>query len=143
MTKVVINTCFGGYGLSNAAIQRYADIKGITLYPETDSELRDATTYWTVPAGERAAVLKNDQAFYKMSMEDRIIHNDNYRLETFNINDVARDDATLVLVVEALVEEADGYYAELSVVEIPDDVEWDIEEYDGKEHIAERHRTWS
>ena len=27
--------------------------------------------------------------------------------------------------------------------EIPDDVNWYIAEYDGIEHIAERHRTWS
>jgi hypothetical protein len=28
-------------------------------------------------------------------------------------------------------------------VDIPDDVNWYIEEYDGNEHVAERHRTWS
>ena len=27
-------------------------------------------------------------------------------------------------------------------VEIPDDVEWQIEEYDGSEWIAEKHRIW-
>jgi hypothetical protein len=32
--------------------------------------------------------------------------------------------------------------AELKVVESPDDVEWEIEEYDGIEWIAEVHRTW-
>ena len=33
--------------------------------------------------------------------------------------------------------------AKLKIVEIPDDVEWIIEEYDGKEWIAEDHRRWS
>jgi len=28
-------------------------------------------------------------------------------------------------------------------VEIPDDVKWHIHEYDGLEHVAEDHRTWS
>jgi len=28
------------------------------------------------------------------------------------------------------------------VLEIPDDVEFTIEDYDGSEHIAETHRTW-
>jgi hypothetical protein len=28
------------------------------------------------------------------------------------------------------------------VIEIPDDVEWIIVDYDGMEHIAEKHRTW-
>jgi hypothetical protein len=27
-------------------------------------------------------------------------------------------------------------------VDIPDDVKWQIEEYDGNEWIAESHRTW-
>ena len=36
----------------------------------------------------------------------------------------------------------DGY-SELKVVEIPDDVEYDIQEYDGNEWVAEKHRTWS
>lgn len=35
-----------------------------------------------------------------------------------------------------------GRYAELKVVEIPDDVKWTIEEYDGWEHVAEKHRVW-
>jgi hypothetical protein len=35
-----------------------------------------------------------------------------------------------------------GAYSQLKVVEIPDGVEWEIAEYDGSEHIAEKHRTW-
>jgi len=31
MTKIVFNACFGGYGLSEAAIMRYAKIKGINI----------------------------------------------------------------------------------------------------------------
>jgi len=30
----------------------------------------------------------------------------------------------------------------LKVVEIPDDVEWRIHDYDGAEHVYEKHRTW-
>jgi hypothetical protein len=37
----------------------------------------------------------------------------------------------------------DGQFSELKIVEVPDDVNWYIEEYDGMEHVAERHRTWS
>ncbi len=32
--------------------------------------------------------------------------------------------------------------AKLEVVEIPDDVDWDIKDYDVMEHVAERRRTW-
>jgi hypothetical protein len=33
-------------------------------------------------------------------------------------------------------------HARLKIIEIPDDIEWHIEEYDGLEHIDENHRTW-
>ncbi len=44
--------------------------------------------------------------------------------------------------VEELKEEANGTFAELKIVEIPDDVEWVIEEYDGIEWVSEKHRVW-
>ena len=57
--------------------------------------------------------------------------------------DIGRDDPSLVQVVEELGEQSWGDYAELKVVEIPDDVEWTIEDYDGMESIHEVHRSWS
>jgi len=53
-----------------------------------------------------------------------------------------RTDPDLVAAVEALGEKANGELALLVVVEIPDGIEWTLEEYDGQEHIAEKHRTW-
>jgi len=53
-----------------------------------------------------------------------------------------RDDPRLVEVVEKLGSKASGRGAQLKVVEVPEDVEWTVEEYDGLEHVAERHRTW-
>ena len=55
---------------------------------------------------------------------------------------IARDDADLIAVVEEMGEKADGDYAELRIVEIPDDVQWEIHDNDGSEHVAEKHRTW-
>lgn len=57
--------------------------------------------------------------------------------------DIDRDDPILVRVVEELGADADGNYADLKVVKIPADVDWEIDEYDGAEWVAERHRTWS
>ncbi len=53
-----------------------------------------------------------------------------------------RANPKLVECVEKLGEEADGNFAELKVVDIPNDVEWEIEEYDGIEWVSEKHRTW-
>ena len=57
--------------------------------------------------------------------------------------DIARDDPVLVQLVEEMGEAVDGRYSELKVVDIPDDVEWTVKEYDGLEWVAEVHRTWS
>ena len=93
--KIVINKCFGGFGLSDDAIDLYKILTG------------------TPPA------------------------EDVYEWE------IPRDNAILVQIVEQLGERANSRYGELAIVEIPDDVEWHIHEYDGMEHVAENHRTWS
>lgn len=53
-----------------------------------------------------------------------------------------RTNLELIECVEQLGKEANGRSADLKVVEIPDDIEYSIEDYDGSEHIAESHRTW-
>jgi hypothetical protein len=113
MKKIVINGCYGGFGLSDEAIVRYAEIKGINLVSQVDQY--DRTHY------------------YVDSVSD-----DNY----FSDFDIPRDDPALIQVVEELQHDADGYAANLKIVEIPDDVEWHIAEYDGSEHVAENHRKW-
>jgi len=57
-------------------------------------------------------------------------------------NDDIRSDPALIRVIEVLGEEANSEYSELVIVEVPDDVEWAIDEYDGAEWIAEKHRVW-
>jgi len=48
-----------------------------------------------------------------------------------------------VQMVEELGKKANGDYSKLRIVQIPDDVNWYIHEYDGMEHVAEQHRTWN
>lgn len=92
MTKIVINVCFGGFGLSPEALAAYEARTG------------------------------------KTDVYDR---------------DIARDDFDLVAIVEEMGAAANNRYSSLNIVEIPDDVQWEIKEYDGNEHVAEVHRTWS
>ncbi len=54
-------------------------------------------------------------------------------------HDCSRTDPKLIEFLERYPERA----STLNVVDIPDDVEWEIENYDGKEWISEKHRTWS
>jgi hypothetical protein len=60
--------------------------------------------------------------------------------------DVRRDDPHLLQVVDTLgLKAASGSFSALGFTEIPDDVRddnWIIQEYDGIEWVAEKHRTW-
>lgn len=114
--KVVINKCYGGFGLSHEAILRYAEIKGLKLIVV---ERRSSISPHNYYIGE-----ESDENF-------------------FSEYDIKRDDPALVKVVEEMGEKANSWASELYVVEIPADVNWFISEYDGWEHIAEVHRTWS
>ena len=133
--KVVINACYGGFGLSEKAVMRYAELKGLTLYPERRPLY---TTYWLVPEGER----EDQTNFHAWSLEERRASNLRYAQQTLSEREIPRDDPALVQVVEELGAEASGWCADLEVAEIPDGVAWQIEEYDGYEHVAEKHRTW-
>jgi hypothetical protein len=53
-----------------------------------------------------------------------------------------RTDPMLIKCVETLGKSADSWGAQLKVVEIPEDVDWTIHDYDGLEWVAELHRTW-
>jgi len=55
---------------------------------------------------------------------------------------IDRTDKRLIKAIEARACDNCGEYKNLTVVTIPDDVEYTIKEYDGMEHIAEVHRTW-
>jgi len=56
--------------------------------------------------------------------------------------DIPRNDNILVQMVEENSELYSGSSSRLRVVEIPADVDWEIKDYDGQEHVAEKHRTW-
>lgn len=113
MTKIVINRDHGGFGLSDLAIKRYFELKGWGLVPQD-------SVYGTTN-------------FYRDTVSEETF---------FNEYDLERNDPVLVQVVEELGEKANTRFSSLRVVDIPADVHWYIEEYDGAEHVAEYHRTW-
>lgn len=53
-----------------------------------------------------------------------------------------RTHPKLIECVEKLGSAASGDFCELKIVEIPDNIKWYIQEFDGKEKICEEHRTW-
>ena len=134
--KILINTCFGSYSLSHEVMLRYAELKGIAVYPENN--LGGLYTYWLVPENERV-----DQSNWRsMSKEEQKASSKLYEEQTL-CNSGFRTDPTMIQVVEELGAKANGRFAELKIVEIPDGINYTIEEYAGMEHIAEVRRTWS
>jgi hypothetical protein len=131
--KIVINSDYGGFGLSEEAIERYIELSDLTLYRHFDTEWK-TISYYTVPYDEYEKVHKKDlkEGNYKDS-----------NALCWSEREIPRNDSILVQVVEELGEEVNTQYSRLKVVEIPDDVKWQIDEYDGSEWVAEVHRTWS
>ena len=117
--KVVINACYGGFGLSDSAFEKFLDRKGIVWEKQPRGGYGWHEYYHAGHLGE------DEHYLYSRNM----------------IQD--RSDLDLVAVVEEMGILANGEFSVLKVVEIPDDVEWEIEEYDGIEWVAEKHRTWS
>ena len=116
--KVLVNRCYGGFSLSNEALAEYAKRKGY-FTKEGYFSLHVMTT----PDADPSKIEDNSKF-----ISDR--------------SDDFRTDPIAIAVVEDLGKASDGFAADIEVVEIPDGVEWQIEEYDGKEWIAEKHRTW-
>ena len=139
--KIVINRCYGGFSISHEGMLRYFEIKGQKVWPEQGADYWKHWTYWTVSPENRPETKEGD-AFYAMTMTEKQKYNKAYSELTIYGRNIERDDPALVQVVEELSDKANGDCAELTVVEIPDSVQWDIHEYDGMEHVAEKHRTW-
>lgn len=116
--KIAISKSHAGYSLSKRAMYKYAELKGITLYDNSKEHTYGDwyTDYYTSR---------------KRTPDSRL-----------SCYDIRRDDPALVETIESLRSEANGELADIRIVEIPDDVDWVIEEDDGVEWVAERHRTW-
>ena len=141
--KVVINDCHGGFQLSNEAIELYIKLKGLDLFKHYDEEW-GWNNYFTVPYEEYKKVHKNDMTKTEWEgMEEGMGRYKDSNALSWSYRDITRNDPVLVQVVEKLGKDANTRYSNLKIVEIPDDVEWTIDEYDGAEWVAEKHRTWS
>lgn len=132
--KVVINTCFGGFGLSDEAYEKLIEW-GIPVRKYIEQK-QDPITKLYLP--EHA---NNGKVIFDNTLDDDPNLASGRYWETWLGDD--RTHPLLVRVVEELGAKANGMYADLKVVEVPINIKWHIEEYDGAEHVAENHRTWA
>ncbi len=113
MKKIVINKSYERFFVSHKAFIRLRELGQAEALQETDWG-----THWPLAAAPQEPSLNRCGAL------------------------VPRDDKKLVQVVEELRGAANGFAAELKVVEIPDDVQWIIDKSNEVEHVSEVHRTW-
>ena len=141
--KIVINNCFGGFGLSYEAVMMYAELSNIKLNAYVNKKVDGHTDFIHLIKYENPSDTILGVIHYLTSKlnDDGTLpdHDEGY----FSERKIKRDDPILVKVVEKLGKKANGKYSELKIVEIPDDVEWEIDEYDGLETVEEAHRSWN
>jgi len=112
--KILISSDFGGFALSDKAVELYLNKKGLEFTTQKKSSA----------FSDRRLIFYIDGDY-------------------FTEHDLRRDDPVLIETVEELgLEKAADSYSSLKIVEIPYDVEWVLQDYDGSEWIAEKHRIW-
>jgi len=138
--KIVVNRCYGGFGLSDKAVEMVMNRKGLDCfrYRQTKYKFRDGVNEYT------KCKKSNDIDLITFYFTKDFGNKINEFPSEFNwyYGSIARNDEDLVTVVEELGKEANGRFSELEVVEIPDDVNWELDDYDGIETIHEVHRSW-
>jgi hypothetical protein len=128
--KLVINKCFGGFGVSIAAMK---EMIGKCPHVIANDPIK---WYGSKEKWEAAIADPNNIHRDYMYFDDRNwVVTDDHRSD-------ARDCPVLVATVERMGAAASSSLAKLRVVEIPDGIEYDVDEYDGIEHVAEKHQTW-
>lgn len=128
--KVVINKCFGGFGLSQEAYKKLIEY-GVPVKKYIKEERNPETGRYDLNENG------SDKVIYKGGLwTDELEYWDTWIGQD-------RSNPLLIKVVKELGKKANGGAADLKIVTIPDGIDYEISEYDGNEHIAEAHQTWS
>jgi len=136
--KIAINKCWGGFGLSHAAIMRYAEISGVPLYPFVNTKKSDGGTNFDI--FEPYIGQKSYSIHYSTQpLKDDGKYEDN---SYWYYGSLERNDPILIQVIEELGEKASGDLSKVVIKDIPDGIEYEIDDYDGMETIHEKHQSW-
>ena len=135
--ELVINRCYGGFGLSQLAVREYLKRKGKECFAYNDENIGSGKLY-------RQTKIENANIFSIYTTKDfgETTTWEEIQEYYFYPRNIDRTDLDLIDVVKKLGNKANGRYSELKIVEIPDGIEWEISEYDGLETVEEKHRNW-
>jgi hypothetical protein len=113
--RVVYNACYGGYSVHRDAVA--------WMREQGDEDAEDATLpgeYYDDGSGPKS----DWEPVYSIPRDNELL-------------------AKMVLRETGYDGPVGGRHADLSVAEVPDNVEWTIDEYDGQETVREKARTFS
>lgn len=134
MAKVAYNTCFGGFGLSHAATMRYAELKGVKIYPFVDVRMADNKPMDTKEKYRLATAKEADTQLCVHYCTTPEFSNDTYYSTWDMYQD--RNDPILIQVIEELGEKANGQCAKIKLEELEAGTLYRIDEYNGRESVA-------
>jgi hypothetical protein len=150
--KLVVNKRYGGFCLSPKAVARLAELRGQKAYffvggiggrPHVQVTPEETTgMFWSAYNTQSPVAGPSTGEWGAMSHEERQSNKAKFEDEHIDARPKDRADPLLVRVVEELGEEANGLFAKLKIVEIPDGVDYQIDDDDGFESIHEKHRSW-
>ena len=139
--KVAVNRCYGGFDLSPKAVKMLMNRKGLNcfMYKQTKYKFDSGKEEFT-RIDETSEECGLGTYYAKNDLGDKT---DNITKDSYwYYGDIDRTDEDLISVIEELGNDASGRFGSIEVVEIPDDIEWEIDNYDGIETIHECHRSW-
>ena len=138
--QIVINNCFGGFSLSYAGVMAYAKRAGLKLNAYVNAIRPDGVTDFNrmVPYDGKSDAFVIYYSKFKLGRNGKVPEKG-----YFSCREIPRNDPNLIAVVHGLGAKSFGRCARLNIITIPDGVDWEISEYDGNEHVAQKHQTWS
>lgn len=135
--KVVINTCYGGFSLSNFAYKELLKRKGKECY---FYEWKLNKGYFRIDGNPDkhyiVIVSTKDYGEFteKIEQEHRIYYGG---------GDIRTDPDFIAMIEGFGAKKCGGKFSQLKIVEIPDDIDWEISDYNGIETIHVVHRKWN
>ena len=141
--KVILNKCYGGFGCSDACYRLYARKKGIEVYPYRLDTVREKGKGCIYKKVEEKDCDGAWESYFRKDFGDSFVDKEvDAWSELVWLNTSHREDPVLIECIEELGEKANGKYSRLEVVEIPDGLDYVIDDYDGIETLHENVRCW-
>ena len=136
--KIVLNGCYGGFGLSYEAMYLYLMTKGQTAYFYVDASSYNGYDkchkYVLTPLADLRTMDTNRYVYCSTKDQGKIINH--FPDHVVNFHDIVRDDPDLIDVIETIgLDAASGRLASLEIHELPIGALYKIDQYDGLESL--------